>query len=219
MGTGVRPTTPAATATVPSARRPRGRRGSMRAARNCCPCPTSTWSSPCRTSLAPLALQNKQVALRPALPRGRRDLAGGCRHSQAPRGRDRLPGRAAHLGPEPAGPSAPALRGARRRALPGRLPLDRLPQARISSCRSRSSARSSAGSSSTTCKRAFAEGKLRFHGRLAELAQPEAFQRLLSAVLRQEVGGLRQAALRRPGAGARSTWPATPTAWPSPTGG
>ena len=56
--------------------------------------------------------------LRHPLPRHRRDPADDRRRPQAPGRRDRLLGRAAHLGPEPAAPPARALRGARRRAVP-----------------------------------------------------------------------------------------------------
>ena len=64
--------------------------------------------------------------LRPPVPRRRRDLAADRRRSEAPRGRDRVPGRPAHLGPEPRTSPARALRGAGRRALARRLALGRL---------------------------------------------------------------------------------------------
>ena len=50
----------------------------------------------------------------------------------------RLPRRAAHLGSESASASAPALRRTRRRHLPRRLPLDRLPEVVLLSARARS---------------------------------------------------------------------------------
>ena len=65
--------------------------------------------------------------LRHSLPRHRRDLAHHRRRSQTSGRRDRLLRRPAHLGPEPAASSAPALRRARRRALAGRQAMDRLP--------------------------------------------------------------------------------------------
>ncbi len=55
-----------------------------------------------------------------------RNSAHQCRRPQTPRRFHRLPRRAAHLGSEPASPSAPALRRARRRHLLRWQPLDRL---------------------------------------------------------------------------------------------
>ena len=89
--------------------------------------------------------------LRPAVPRRRRDLAADRRRPEAPRGRDRLPGRAPHLGPEPPAPPPRPLRRAGGRARPRRLALGRVPVA-ASSCRCACSAASSGGSSSRCSK-------------------------------------------------------------------
>ena len=60
-GTGRSPTTPAATATAPSARPPPPPTGWRPARRNSCPSSTSTSSSPCPAALGPIALQNPRV--------------------------------------------------------------------------------------------------------------------------------------------------------------
>ena len=130
-------------------------------------------------ALGPIALQNPRSGLRPAVPGRRRDLAAGRRRSRAPRGRDRLPGRSPHLGPEP--PTSPPrpLRRARRRALSRRLALGRLPTgflppgARPQPRLPRQVPRAAPGN-------AFDRGQLSFHGKLSPLADPGEFQRRLA---------------------------------------
>ena len=76
--------------------------------------------------IAALAYQNKALSTT-CCSRRRRRRCARRRRPAAPGRRDRLPGRAAHLGPEPAAPPASALRRARRRHLARRQALDRLP--------------------------------------------------------------------------------------------
>ena len=69
----------AATGIVRSARPTRATAGWKRAAGTAARPAMSMSSSPCRIELAPLALQNKRVDLRPAVPGQRRDAARSCR--------------------------------------------------------------------------------------------------------------------------------------------
>ena len=67
-----KPTTPAVTGIVRSARVWRAPSGSRRAKPNCCLCLTITWSSPCRRSSREIAFQNKRVVYAILFPRPRR---------------------------------------------------------------------------------------------------------------------------------------------------
>ena len=68
---------------------------------NCCRCPTSTWSSPCRAPIAEIAFQNKAVVYDILFKAAARDPATIAADPSASGRRDRTGGRAPHLGPDP----------------------------------------------------------------------------------------------------------------------
>ena len=159
--------------------------------------------------IAAIAFQNKEAALRPAVPGRRRDLAHDRRRSQAPGRRDRLHGRAAHLGPEPAAPPAPALRRARRRLspdgqrwiacrpgffLPVRVLSRLFRRLFLEQLQRRLRARATEASST------------RWH-RCRSRTPSRSY---LAPCGKRRVGGLRQAAVRRPRAGAEVPGPLHP---------
>ena len=115
--------------------------------------------------------------LRPAVPRRRRDLAHDRRRSEAPRRRDRLPGRAAHLGPEPAASPARPLRRARRRAV-ARWRSAGSPAGPASSCRCGCCRGCSGGSSSAAAAGASIDGELQFFHDLGALQRPRGLRAL-----------------------------------------
>ena len=116
-----------AIATAPSARPRPAPSGSPNGRRSCCPFLTSTSCSrfPSRSAAWRFRIPDRFT---PSFSGRFRNSAHHRRRSQTSRRLHRLPCRAAHLGSEPASSSAPALRRARRRFLPRRLPLDRLPE-------------------------------------------------------------------------------------------
>ena len=79
-------------------------------------------------ALGPVALAQPPRGLRPADAGRRGDPARGGRRPEAPRGRGRRAGGAAHLGPEPRAAPARPLRRHRRRAGARREPLGRRPR-------------------------------------------------------------------------------------------
>ena len=168
------PTTPAATGTARSARAWRAPNGSPRARPSCCRCPTSTSSSPCRPPVAAIAFQNKAAVYAILFRAAAETLRTHRRRSAASRRRDRRRRGAAHLGADPAPPSAPPLHRARRRPLARRHALDRLP-ARVLPAGARAVAPVPRGCSWSELRAAFAAGELRFFGELAQLAEPAAF--------------------------------------------
>ena len=105
--------------------------------------------------------------------------------------------------------SAPALRragrgpGARRRSAGS-------PAGRASSCRCASSRSLFRGQFLAALDAAFQAGELSFHGQLAELAEPAPVRAVPRRRPWRHVGGLRQAALRRSGAGAQVSRPLHP---------
>ena len=110
--------TPAATGTARSARRWRRSAGSPLGAPNSCRCPTSIWSSRCRTQLNALA-QGNPAALYRLLFAARLSHAARVRRQPAlARRRDRRHAGAAYLGPDAHPAPARALPGGRRGALP-----------------------------------------------------------------------------------------------------
>src|SRR5262249_20758405 len=117
-----------------------------------------------------------------------------------PGGRDRLPGGAAHLGPEPALAPARPLRRAGRGNRPGCRALDLLPAGLLP-----------AGARTQPAVPGEVPGHAwpRLRPRIARLPRPTAASgrspgvpRADGSVLAEGVGGVRQAAIRRPGAGA-----------------
>ena len=99
---------------------------------------------------AEIAFQNKAAGLRHPVQGGGRDAAHDRRRSAPSRRRDRLRRRAAHLGPEPAAPSARPLPRPRRRPVAGRHALGLLP-ARLLSAGAGAVAACSAGCSWKSC--------------------------------------------------------------------
>jgi hypothetical protein len=92
------PITNAATGTVPSARATHAPSGWPHVPPNCCPYPTSTSSSLCRTSYPRSCFRTSVAALRSALPHQRcNDVRTGSR-SEGPGCRHRIPRRAPYLG-------------------------------------------------------------------------------------------------------------------------
>jgi len=115
---------------------------------------TSTWSSPCRSSLllSPTRTRKWSTA---SCSGGGQDLAHHRRRPQAPGRRDRLLRRAAHLGAKSAASPASALRGHRWRTLPRWQPLDLLPAPLLP-------ARAGAGASVTRfCRRTLCSARKR----------------------------------------------------------
>src|SRR5207302_1712777 len=90
-------TTPAATGTARSARLPLPRSGSPIATPNCCPCPISTSSSPCRgrSPTSPITTRRSSMTCCSKPPR---DPDHDCGRPQAPRRPHRAHCRAPHLG-------------------------------------------------------------------------------------------------------------------------
>ena len=80
---------PAATGTVQSARAWRAPSGSRRVRPSCCPCRTSTSSSPCRRRSAEIAFQNKRVVYAILFQAAAEALRDHRRRPQAPGRRDR----------------------------------------------------------------------------------------------------------------------------------
>ena len=78
-------------------------------------------------ALGPIALQNPREVYGLLFRAAAETLQQIAADPEAPRGRDRLPGRPPHLGPEPPAPPPRPLRRAGRRALARRLALGRLP--------------------------------------------------------------------------------------------
>ena len=206
--TGRSPTIPAATVTAPSARPPPPPTGWRPGKPNCCPSNTSTSSSPCRQRSDPIALQNPRVVYGLLVPGRRRDPAAGRRRPRAPRGRDRLPGRPPHLGPEPAAPPPRPLRRPRRRDLARRLALGPLP-AGILPPGPRAQPRLPGEVPRP------AQGRLRPGAALLpRQAQPAGRPGRIPTPARRQcqdrVGRLRQATLRRTGTGAQVPGPVHP---------
>ena len=94
---------------------------------SCCRCRISTSSSPLPAPIAEIAFQNKAVVYDILFRTAAETLRTIAADPEASRRRDRLPRRAAHLGPEPAPPSACPLRRARRRSVARRQRVGRLP--------------------------------------------------------------------------------------------
>ena len=166
--------------------------------------------------IAAIAYQNKALLYDLLFEATGPDAAHDRRRPEAPGRRDRLPGRPAHLGPEPAAPSAPALRRSRRRHLARRQALGRLPagvlpagaravaavpppvpRAAARGLRARSSSSSTPWS---RCGRA-APSRASWHRRQA----PSGW----STPSRRSAGPSR----------CSNTWAATRIGWPSPTAG
>ena len=168
------PTTPAATGTAPSARGWRAPRGWRTGGPNCCRCRTSTSSSPCRRRSPRSPCRTRRVVygmLFRAAAETLRIIAADPKHLGAEIG---LIAVLHTWGQNLHAPPACALRRARRRALCRRHALGRLPAGLLPAG---AGARrvSTAGCSSTACRRPSMPGSSRFFGTLASLAEPAAF--------------------------------------------
>ena len=160
-------------------------------------------------ALGPIALQNPRAVYGLLFQAAAETLRQSRRRSQAPRGRDRLPGRPPHLGPEPRNTTLTCIASCREA---GSSP----DGSRWVACRPgfflpvRVLSRVFRGKFLALLRAAFDRGKLSFHGKLAALADPAEFQRRLAVSRQDRVGRLRQAAVRRPGTGAEVPGPVHP---------
>ena len=102
---------------------------------------------------------------------------------------------------------------------PERRELDRLPKAVLPSPNEVLGSRIPKRVSECYLRKAFEEGKLRFHGELSSAWRSRTrLQRYATRRRRSTMGGLRQATSRRTGAGSGSIWPAIRIALPFPIG-
>ena len=207
-GTGRSPTTPAATATAPSARPPPPPTGWRPARRNSCPSSTSTSSSPCPAALGPIALQNPRVVY-------------GLLFRAAAETLQQVAADPEHLGAEIGFLAVLHTWGQNLQHHPhvhcvvpgGGLSPD---ASRWVACRPgfflpvRVLSRVFRGKFLSLLRAAFDRGRLAFHGKLSRAGRPGRIPTPARRQCPDRVGRLRQAALRRPGAGAEVPGPVHP---------
>ena len=143
--------------------------------------------------VAEIAFQNKARGLRHPVPRRGRDAARHRRRSQASRRRDRRGRRAAHLGADPAPPSASALHRPGRRPLARPDALGRLP-ARLLPAGARALAPVPRAVPDAAARGVRGRRAPLLRRRSPTLAEPAAFAARLDALRRGRMGRLRQAA-------------------------